>query len=215
MTFTVIPVPAMGAEDVVVAPRPDEGASSPAPRTAASGGSATTAGSVDRVADTGGRPLGIEIARRRPAAGLRRRTGACSASTPATGAVEALARPASTAQPMLFCNNAAVAADGTIWFSDSSPHSASRSGRRLRPGHPHRPAAPARPRRHHHGRPRRAGLRQRRRAGRRRVVRRGRRDAARAPSSATGSPARGRAARPARRATCPATPTTSPGAATA
>ena len=35
--------------------------SSPAPRTAASSGSPTTAASIDRVAQTGGRPLGIEI----------------------------------------------------------------------------------------------------------------------------------------------------------
>jgi sugar lactone lactonase YvrE len=74
---------------------------------------------LDTVADTRGRPLGIELlpdgdllvcdARR----GLLRVTPADSGD----GAVEPLG-----GEPMTFCNNAAVAADGTIYVSDSSAH---------------------------------------------------------------------------------------------
>ena len=43
----------------------------------------------------------------------------CSPSTPAPATIETLATEAD-GRPLLVCNNAAVAADGTIYFSDSS-----------------------------------------------------------------------------------------------
>lgn len=73
---------------------------------------------IDRVAHTGGRPLGIE---EHPDG----RLVVCDAVRgllavdPRTGGVEVLATEAD-GQPILVCNNAAVADDGTIWFSDSS-----------------------------------------------------------------------------------------------
>ena len=117
MTFTVHPVPSMGAEDVLVAA---DGTVYTGTEDGAIWALDPGSGSTRRVADTGGRPLGIELlgedllvcdAERgllRVSAGLGHRRGP--------------ARPASRAGPMKFCNNAAVAADGTIWFSDSSLH---------------------------------------------------------------------------------------------
>jgi sugar lactone lactonase YvrE len=73
---------------------------------------------IDRVAHTGGRPLGLEI-------GPDGRLLVCDAHRgvlridTATGAVEPVTDSVA-GRKMVFCNNAAVATDGTIWFSDSS-----------------------------------------------------------------------------------------------
>jgi len=73
---------------------------------------------IDRVADTGGRPLGIEL-------DLDGRLLVCDAHRgllrvdPATGGVEAVSDRVDGVR-MVFCNNAAIASDGTVWFSDSS-----------------------------------------------------------------------------------------------
>jgi sugar lactone lactonase YvrE len=70
---------------------------------------------LETVADTGGRPLGIEL---HPGGGLvvcDARRGLLHVD-PDGGSVRTLVEPTD----MLFCNNAAVAADGTIYFSDSS-----------------------------------------------------------------------------------------------
>jgi sugar lactone lactonase YvrE len=115
----VIAVPGPGAEDVVVAgPGPDEGAVF----TGTADGSifriSHDGQHIDRVAHTGGRPLGIEI-------DLDGRLLVCDAHLgvlridPRSGAVEAVVDRLGGA-PMMFCNNAAVAEDGTVWFSDSS-----------------------------------------------------------------------------------------------
>ena len=113
--LTVIPVPGPGAEDVVVGP---DGSV----YTGTEDGSIFRVGHdgrrVDRVAHTGGRPLGIEI-------DPDGRLLVCDAHRgvlrvdPATGGVEAVADRIGRA-PMMFCNNAAIASDGTVWFSDSS-----------------------------------------------------------------------------------------------
>ncbi len=70
------------------------------------------------LADTGGRPLGIEVDPRDGSLvvcdgrrGLLRVDGG--------GAVTALTRSAA-GRPFSFCNNAAIAPDGTVFFSDSS-----------------------------------------------------------------------------------------------
>lgn len=116
-TLTVHPVPGPGAEDVVVGP---DGAV----YTGTEDGSifrVTRDGHlIDRVTNTGGRPLGIEI-------DLDGRLLVCDAHRgvlrvdPRTGGIEPVADRIGRA-PMLFCNNAAIASDGTVWFSDSSLH---------------------------------------------------------------------------------------------
>ncbi|MFG1604957.1 SMP-30/gluconolactonase/LRE family protein [Actinoplanes sp. NPDC049265] len=109
MDLRVIAVPGHGAEDVVVAP----------------GGvvyTGTEDGVIHRidpdgrpaaVADTGGRPLGIELLPDGRLLVCDARRGLLAVE-PSSGAIEELAGG------MRFCNNAAVAADGTIYFSDSS-----------------------------------------------------------------------------------------------
>ncbi|MFC7496281.1 MULTISPECIES: SMP-30/gluconolactonase/LRE family protein [unclassified Nocardioides] len=117
--LSVIPVPGPGAEDVVVGTSgPDEGAVF----TGTEDGSIFRVNHdgrrIDRVAHTGGRPLGIEI-------DLDGRLLVCDAHRgvlrvdPRTGGVEAVAERLGRA-PMMFCNNAAIAGDGTVWFTDSS-----------------------------------------------------------------------------------------------
>jgi sugar lactone lactonase YvrE len=75
-------------------------------------------GRVEPLADTGGRPLGVELLGdgRLLVCDARRGLLAVDAGT---GAVEVLVDRVAGA-PLRFCNNAAVAADGTVYFSDSS-----------------------------------------------------------------------------------------------
>ncbi|MQA80943.1 MAG: SMP-30/gluconolactonase/LRE family protein [Streptosporangiales bacterium] len=75
-------------------------------------------GDVATVADTGGRPMGIEVL-------PDGRLVVCDANRgllrvdPDAGSVEVLVAEVD-GRPLRFCNNAAVAADGTVYFSDSS-----------------------------------------------------------------------------------------------
>ncbi|MFI5892445.1 SMP-30/gluconolactonase/LRE family protein [Actinoplanes sp. NPDC051513] len=110
MDFRVIPVPGNGAEDVVVAP---DGAVFTGTDDGVIHRIDPGSGAVQAVADTGGRPLGIELLPGGRLLVCDARRGLLSVD-PSNGAVEALAGD------MLFCNNAAVATDGTIYFSDSS-----------------------------------------------------------------------------------------------
>jgi sugar lactone lactonase YvrE len=75
-------------------------------------------GRVEVVADTGGRPLGIELLGDGRLLVCDARRGLLAVD-PATAAVEVLVDRVAD-EPMRFCNNAAVAADGTVYFSDSS-----------------------------------------------------------------------------------------------
>jgi sugar lactone lactonase YvrE len=115
-SFTVHPVPGPGAEDVVVAP---DGTVYTGTEDGAIWALDAATGSTRRVADTGGRPLGIEM--------LGDDLLVCDAVrgvlrvAPASGEVEVLVGEVDGA-PMRFCNNGAVASDGTVWFSDSSLH---------------------------------------------------------------------------------------------
>lgn len=119
MTFTVIPVPADGAEDVVVGTTGrDEGAVFTG---TADGGIFRVShdGShVDRIAHTGGRPLGLELDPDGRLVVCDARRGLLRVD-PASGAVEQVLDSVRGTR-MVFCNNAAVASDGTVWFSDSS-----------------------------------------------------------------------------------------------
>ncbi len=115
--LTVHPVPSMGAEDVVVGP---DGTVWTGTEDGAIWAVDPTSGSTRRVADTGGRPLGLELL---PDGRLLvcDATKGVLAVDPGSGAIEVLLDRIE-GQPMRFCNNAAVASDGTIWFSDSSRH---------------------------------------------------------------------------------------------
>jgi len=115
----VIPVPGPGAEDVVVGTRGrDEGAVF----TGTADGSIFRVSHdgrrIDRVAHTGGRPLGIEI-------DPDGRLLVCDAHRGilridlGDGGVEPVLHRVH-GQPMVFCNNAAIASNGDVWFSDSS-----------------------------------------------------------------------------------------------
>jgi sugar lactone lactonase YvrE len=117
MTFTVHPVPAMGAEDVVVAP---DGTVYTGTEDGALWALDPATGSSRRVADTGGRPLGIELLDDGDLLVCDAERGLLRVS-PRSGEVEVLLDRVD-GRAMKFCNNAAVAADGTIWFSDSSLH---------------------------------------------------------------------------------------------
>ncbi|MEV6852036.1 SMP-30/gluconolactonase/LRE family protein [Actinoplanes sp. NPDC051411] len=109
MDFRVIAVPGHGAEDVVVA-------ADGVVFTGTEDGvihRIVPGGSVEAVANTGGRPLGIELLPDGRLLVCDARRGLLAVN-PSTGAIEDLLGG------MRFCNNAAVAADGTIYFSDSS-----------------------------------------------------------------------------------------------
>jgi len=119
MTFDVIPVPGPGAEDVVVGTAGrDEGAVFTGTEDGSIFRVSHDGRKVERVAHTGGRPLGIEIA---PDGRLL----VCDAHRgllwvdAASGAVEPITDSVA-GRKMVFCNNAAIASDGTVWFSDSS-----------------------------------------------------------------------------------------------
>ncbi|WP_110181502.1 SMP-30/gluconolactonase/LRE family protein [Nocardioides solisilvae] len=114
--LTVHPVPGQGAEDVLVTPEGDvlTGTEDGAIWRLSPDGARLT-----RVATTGGRPLGLELL---PEGDLL----VCDAhrgllAVRRDGSVEELVADVD-GRPMRFCNNAAVAADGTVWFSDSSRH---------------------------------------------------------------------------------------------
>ena len=113
--LTVVPVPGRGAEDVVVdadgwvfTGTEDGGVFRVRP----------DGGRIDRVGDTGGRPLGLELL---PDGRLL----VCDAQRgllaldPADGRIEMLATLV-RGQRILVCNNAAVHSNGDIYFSDSS-----------------------------------------------------------------------------------------------
>ena len=112
----LIGVPAVGPEDVLVSP---DGSRIFTGTTDGSIWSLTPdGGQISRIANTGGRPLGLEwlpdgrlLVCDSPAGLL--------AVDVETGSIEELVT-AVDGMPMKFTNNAAVAADGTIFFSDSS-----------------------------------------------------------------------------------------------
>lgn len=119
MTFSAFVVPGQGAEDVVVATSgPDEGAVFTGTEDGAIFRISHDGARVDRVAHTGGRPLGIEFA---PDGRLL----VCDAQRgllwvdPAAGHVDVITDDVA-GLPMKFCNNGAIASDGTLWWSDSS-----------------------------------------------------------------------------------------------
>jgi sugar lactone lactonase YvrE len=109
----------MGAEDVVVGTHgPDEGAVFTGTEDGAIWRVGPDGAKVDRVAETGGRPLGIEIDPDGRLLVCDAHRGLLRVDT-RTGGVEAVVDSVDGVR-MRFCNNAAIASDGTVWFSDSS-----------------------------------------------------------------------------------------------
>ena len=113
------PLPGHGAEDVVVVPDgPHEGSVLSGTEDGAIFRLSHDGRRIDRVAHTGGRPLGLEL---HPDGRLL----VCDAQRGLlrvdldTGGVEQVVHEVG-GRAMVFCNNAAIASDGTVWFSDSS-----------------------------------------------------------------------------------------------
>jgi sugar lactone lactonase YvrE len=119
MTFQVFPVPGRGAEDVTVAVSgPDEGAVFTGTEDGVIHRVSHDGRRVEPVAQTGGRPLGIEYLPDGRLLVCDAHRGVLEVD-PRSGRVETLVADID-GRPMRFCNNAAVAADGTVYFSDSS-----------------------------------------------------------------------------------------------
>jgi sugar lactone lactonase YvrE len=110
MDFRVYAVPGYGAEDVVVGP---DGEVYTGTEDGVVHRLDPESGRVETVASTGGRPLGIELMPDGRLLVCDARLGLLAVD-PVGGAVEEIAGG------MVFCNNAAVAGDGTIYWSDSS-----------------------------------------------------------------------------------------------
>ncbi len=115
--LTIIPVPGVGAEDVLVTPdgRVWTGTVDGAIFAIEPDGSRIT-----RVATTPGRPLGLEALPHGRILVCDAHAGLIAVD-PATGRTETLLSEVE-GRPMVFCNNAAVHSDGSIYFSDSSRH---------------------------------------------------------------------------------------------
>ncbi|EON23664.1 MULTISPECIES: SMP-30/gluconolactonase/LRE family protein [Nocardioides] len=117
MTFTVHQVPGHGAEDVVVAP---EGSVYTGTEDGLIWRLSADGRRIDKVAHTGGRPLGLELFADGDLLVCDADAGLLVVHV-ADGSIETLLSDID-GKRMRFCNNAAIAADGTIWFSDSSLH---------------------------------------------------------------------------------------------
>ena len=111
----VHPVPAMGAEDVVVA---DNGLVYTGTEDGSVFSVRPDGSRVELVGRTGGRPLGLELLPDGRLLVADARQG-LHAMEVATGRVERLVDTVH-GHRMVFCNNAAVASNGDIWFSDTS-----------------------------------------------------------------------------------------------
>lgn len=111
----VIPLPGHGAEDVLV---DIDGSVLTGTEDGAVFRVSRDGERIDLVGDTGGRPLGLELLPdgRILVCDARRGLLALDPRRGTTDVLTSLVR----GQRMMFCNNAAVAADGAIWFSDSS-----------------------------------------------------------------------------------------------
>ncbi len=117
--ITVIPVPADGAEDVVVATvGPDEGCVFTGTAEGSIWRVRHDGSSADRVAHTGGRPLGLELDADGRLLVCDARRGLLRVD-PRTGRSETVVEQV-LGRPMRFCNNAAVHSGGDVFFTDTS-----------------------------------------------------------------------------------------------
>jgi sugar lactone lactonase YvrE len=117
LPVTVHPVPAMGAEDVVVA---DNGLVYTGTEDGSVFSVRPDGSRVELVGHTGGRPLGIELLPDGRLLVADAHEGLLAMET-ATGKVERLVDTVN-GRRMVFCNNADIARNGDIWFTDSSAH---------------------------------------------------------------------------------------------
>lgn len=113
--LTVVPVPGHGAEDVLVG---EDGAVHTGTEDGALWRLLDDGVRLERVGDTGGRPLGLEWLPDGRILVCDARHGLLALDT-VTSDLEPLTTLVH-GRRMTFCNNAAVTSDGTIWFSDSS-----------------------------------------------------------------------------------------------
>jgi sugar lactone lactonase YvrE len=113
--LTVLPVPGHGAEDVVV---DRDGSVYTGTEDGAIWRVRDDGVRLERVGVTGGRPLGLELLPDGRLLVCDARRGLLTMDT-GSGAVEELSVLVH-GQRMAFCNNAAVASDGTAWYTDSS-----------------------------------------------------------------------------------------------
>lgn len=111
----VVPVPGRGAEDVVV---DDSGMVWTGTEDGSIFRVRPDGNRVDRVAHTGGRPLGLELLPDGRLLVADAHEGLLAVD-PAGGGIERLVDTVD-GRRMVFCNNAAVASNGDVWFSDSS-----------------------------------------------------------------------------------------------
>lgn len=113
--LTVLPVPGVGAEDVLVG---HDGTVYTGTADGSIWALADHGDRIRRVANTGGRPLGLEWLPEAQILVCDAHRGLLAVSL-ADGRVRVLA-DAVDGTRMRFCNNAAVLDDGSIWFTDSS-----------------------------------------------------------------------------------------------
>jgi sugar lactone lactonase YvrE len=113
--LTVVPVPGTGAEDVLVG---DDDSVYTGTADGAIWRLRDDGALLDRVGLTGGRPLGLEWLPDGRMLVCDARRGLLALDL-GTGDIETFVDLVE-GRRMTFCNNAAVASDGTIWFSDSS-----------------------------------------------------------------------------------------------
>ncbi len=114
--ITTVPVPGPGAEDVLVG---RDGRIWTATADGAVIAVSPDGRRSERVLDTGGRPLGLEWLPDGRLLVCDARRGLLAADVGGTGGIEELVTRVD-GRAMAFTNNAAVSADGTIWFTDSS-----------------------------------------------------------------------------------------------
>lgn len=115
LPLTVIPIPGPGAEDVLVTA---DGRVWTGTADGAIHVHDPATGETTTVTATGGRPLGLENLPDGRILVCDAHRGLLALDT-TSGALETLLTEVD-GERLLFCNNAAVTADGTIWFSDSS-----------------------------------------------------------------------------------------------
>lgn len=114
-SLVILPVPGHGAEDVLVS---REGEVYTGTEDGAVWRILDEGARLERVGHTGGRPLGLELLPDGRILVCDARRGLLAMS-PWSGAVEELTRLVH-GRRLTFCNNAAVAGNGTIFFTDSS-----------------------------------------------------------------------------------------------
>jgi len=111
----IVPVPSHGTEDVLVA---DDGTVYTGTADGNLYAVEPTSGQARLIGNTGGRPLGLELLPDGRLLVCDAHHGLLAVDA-ATGELETLV-DAVHGRPLVFCNNAAVATNGDIWFSDSS-----------------------------------------------------------------------------------------------